>query len=477
MPVSVSRRRSPADSPRRSRRAAYFVVAEALANAGKHAERDRVEIAMRAGRRAARARGHRRRPRRRRPGGRRPERAAPTGRGARRHASTSPARRRPHARSARSCRARRDRRGPRAAARRPHPAAARQRDRGGRGRRATATRSSARSWRTAGPGDRRHPPAAGIPRRGPAGRARAARGARRGRRSWSSRSTSRRPTPPSCSRAGRGGSATCSRTASCTSPTSSRRCAGSPTAARRSTPRSSRSCSRAAARGRPLDELTPREREVLGLMAEGRSNAGIAEALVLTVGAVEKHVQSIMSKLDLPPAANDHRRVLRCSRTCARTLRAPRAESAPPSGTSSGPRPAGPELGGDDLIQRSFAAAFTAHARGVGEEHATGVARGARALQGNGHLHLLTGGDVLAAGLGDDQRRGRAARHFAGHEFDDVGGGGARGRDRRIEAERLPPGRRFPRRPGRAGTLVECWVGCLRASASSGISRWLADGT
>jgi len=45
-------------------------------------------------------------------------------------------------------------------------------------------------------------------------------------------------------------------------------------------------------------------------MAEGRSNAGIAETLVLTVGAVEKHVQSIMSKLDLPPAANDHRRVL-----------------------------------------------------------------------------------------------------------------------------------------------------------------------
>jgi DNA-binding NarL/FixJ family response regulator len=60
----------------------------------------------------------------------------------------------------------------------------------------------------------------------------------------------------------------------------------------------------------PLSRLTPREREVLSLMAEGRSNAGIAENLVLTVGAVEKHVQSIMSKLDLPPAANDHRRVL-----------------------------------------------------------------------------------------------------------------------------------------------------------------------
>ena len=60
----------------------------------------------------------------------------------------------------------------------------------------------------------------------------------------------------------------------------------------------------------PLERLTPREREVLSLMAEGRSNAGIAESLVLTVGAVEKHVQSILSKLDLPQSTNDHRRVL-----------------------------------------------------------------------------------------------------------------------------------------------------------------------
>ena len=60
----------------------------------------------------------------------------------------------------------------------------------------------------------------------------------------------------------------------------------------------------------PLERLTPREREVLSLMAEGRSNAGIAESLVLTVGAVEKHVQSILSKLDLPQSATDHRRVL-----------------------------------------------------------------------------------------------------------------------------------------------------------------------
>jgi DNA-binding NarL/FixJ family response regulator len=60
----------------------------------------------------------------------------------------------------------------------------------------------------------------------------------------------------------------------------------------------------------PLAELSPREREVLGLMAEGRSNHAIAESLVVTERAVEKHVTSIFSKLDLPPTADDHRRVL-----------------------------------------------------------------------------------------------------------------------------------------------------------------------
>jgi DNA-binding NarL/FixJ family response regulator len=60
----------------------------------------------------------------------------------------------------------------------------------------------------------------------------------------------------------------------------------------------------------PLEQLTPREREVLGLMAEGRSNTGIAEALVLTVGAVEKHIANIFMKLRLPPSDTDHRRVL-----------------------------------------------------------------------------------------------------------------------------------------------------------------------
>ncbi|WP_086820826.1 response regulator transcription factor [Allokutzneria sp. NRRL B-24872] len=63
-------------------------------------------------------------------------------------------------------------------------------------------------------------------------------------------------------------------------------------------------------RNDPLAPLTPREREVLQLMAEGRSNAGIASALTITERAVEKYVGSILGKLDLPPAGTDHRRVL-----------------------------------------------------------------------------------------------------------------------------------------------------------------------
>src|SRR5690606_9165802 len=59
-----------------------------------------------------------------------------------------------------------------------------------------------------------------------------------------------------------------------------------------------------------LDRLTPREREVLALMAEGRSNNAIAEPLVVTPRAVEKHVGNIFAKLDLPESGSDHRRVL-----------------------------------------------------------------------------------------------------------------------------------------------------------------------
>ncbi|GAA2283013.1 response regulator transcription factor [Kitasatospora cystarginea] len=63
-------------------------------------------------------------------------------------------------------------------------------------------------------------------------------------------------------------------------------------------------------RGDPLAALTPREREVLALMAEGRSNAGIAEALTVSESAVAKHINNIFAKLDLPVVDADHRRVL-----------------------------------------------------------------------------------------------------------------------------------------------------------------------
>jgi DNA-binding NarL/FixJ family response regulator len=59
-----------------------------------------------------------------------------------------------------------------------------------------------------------------------------------------------------------------------------------------------------------LETLTPREREVLELMAEGRTNAAIARTLVVTLGAVEKHISNIFAKLDLPATDDDHRRVL-----------------------------------------------------------------------------------------------------------------------------------------------------------------------
>jgi len=59
-----------------------------------------------------------------------------------------------------------------------------------------------------------------------------------------------------------------------------------------------------------LAELTPRERETLSLIAQGRSNAAIARELVITLGAVEKHVTNIFGKLDLPATDDDHRRVL-----------------------------------------------------------------------------------------------------------------------------------------------------------------------
>jgi DNA-binding NarL/FixJ family response regulator len=67
---------------------------------------------------------------------------------------------------------------------------------------------------------------------------------------------------------------------------------------------------RARRRRDPLDNLSPREREVLALMAEGASNAGIARQIVVTEGTVEKHVRSILTKLDLAESDAEHRRVL-----------------------------------------------------------------------------------------------------------------------------------------------------------------------
>jgi DNA-binding NarL/FixJ family response regulator len=60
----------------------------------------------------------------------------------------------------------------------------------------------------------------------------------------------------------------------------------------------------------PLDGLSPREREVLALMAEGRTNSAIARALFISEGAVEKHISSILTKLDLHPSEGEHRRVM-----------------------------------------------------------------------------------------------------------------------------------------------------------------------
>ncbi|MEA2131589.1 MAG: hypothetical protein QOJ85_4480 [Solirubrobacteraceae bacterium] len=82
-------------------------------------------------------------------------------------------------------------------------------------------------------------------------------------------------------------------------------------------------------RADPLEVLSPREHEVLGAMAEGHSNHGIAIALCITDDAVEKHVRNILRKLDLPPSASGHRRVL----AVLAFLRSTRDESAARAGT------------------------------------------------------------------------------------------------------------------------------------------------
>ena len=207
--------------------------------------------------------------------------------------------------------ARRDRRGRRAVPGRAGPAAGRQRAPGvrgggrrrgaaGRGRRAPARRGASSTS-----GCRRPSPTrACAPRSSCAGPTRA------WRCSCFSQYVETSYATELLARPARPASATCSRTGWPTSASSSTRSAGSPRAAPRWTREVVAQLLAASRHAGDLDPLTPREHEVLALMAEGRSNAGIAAALVVTEGAVEKHVASIFAKLDLPACQTDHRRVL-----------------------------------------------------------------------------------------------------------------------------------------------------------------------
>ena len=170
----------------------------------------------------------------------------------------------------------------------------------------------------------------------------------------------------------------------------------------------------------PLESLTAREREVLGLMAEGRSNNAIAEALVVTERAVEKHVTSIFSKLDLPPTVEDHRRVLAvlASRTCAPPRQAPspgavRARAHARAGVAARRRHVAPPGAADG-------------ARGVRDHGRDRRGAGDRARD------RLRGDRVAAAG------RRRLRLRAAGRDAD-------RGRDRRLDRRvvaAIPPARR-----------------------------------
>ena len=178
---------------------------------------------------------------------------------------------------------------------------------------AARRRRAARAGRAHASGrrDHRHPDAADAHRRGPARRQ--GRSASDGRRSDSScsPSTSTPATRSSCSRPGPTASATCSRSA-CRTSTSCHR--ASTASAHGGSVLDPAVVGELVGRRRqadnPLEHLTDREREVLALMAEGRSNHAIAERLFVTDHTVEKHVKNIFGSLRLPLSPDDHRRVL-----------------------------------------------------------------------------------------------------------------------------------------------------------------------
>ena len=132
----------------------------------------------------------------------------------------------------------------------------------------------------------------------------------RGSGCWCSRSTWRSSTRPSCWPGAAAASAICSRTGSPRCASSWTRWSGWRSGGTALDPEVVAQLLGRSRKQDVLAGLTPREREVLGLMAEGRTNSAIARQLVVSDGAVEKHVSNIFLKLGLSPSDGDHRRVL-----------------------------------------------------------------------------------------------------------------------------------------------------------------------